>query len=459
MRTPELRRTTTFRLASLFGLVFAVGVVLLLGLVYWRTASVLGRRADAIVRADAAILAQADPAALPDLIRRQDAGAPGRLDAYGLFSQDGVHVAGVVKQLPEALSIDGPLRDVSPRDGFPFAGRAMARRLPWGEVLVVGRDASQIAQVRGIVLEALVWSGGLIAVLGLAGGVALSLGPLRRLQALQAASGRIMAGDLGARMPIAGRRDELDLFAGMVNLMVEEVERLLGEVKGANDAVAHNLRTPLTRVRARLARLQGDEALPDAAAAVVGEAIEDLDLTLERFRALLRVSQIEAQDRRKGMRTIDAPEVLRRAVELYEPLAEAQGVTLAARLPAACAAGGRRQAGVRGHLRPAGQRHQVLERRRWGRGGAGADRARAGDVGARPWARDRGGGARGGAAALPSRRRGGGHRGVRPGTQHRGRHREAASLRPQAGGCGAWPPGDPGLFRRHVNGERPAWPG
>ena len=165
------------------------------------------------------------------------------------------------------MTIDGPLRDVTRRDGFPFAGRALARRLPWGEVLVVGRDASQIAEVRGFVLEALIWSGGLIAVLGLAGGVALSLAPLRRLQALQAASGRIMAGDLGARMPIAGRRDELDLFAGMVNRMVEEVERLLTEVKGANDAVAHNLRTPLARVRTRLARLQEDEELPDGAAA------------------------------------------------------------------------------------------------------------------------------------------------------------------------------------------------
>ncbi len=334
MRTPELRRTTTFRLASLFGLVFAAGVVLLLGLVYWRTASLLGRRSDAIVRADSAILAQADPAALPDLIRRQDAGAPGRVNAYGLFSQDGFHVAGVVKQFPRVLSIDGPLRDVSPRDGFPFAGLAMARRLPWGEVLVVGRDASQITEVRGFVLEALVWSGGLIAVLGLAGGAALSLAPLRRLQALQAASGRIMAGDLGARMPIAGRRDELDLFAGMVNLMVEEVERLLTEVKGANDAVAHNLRTPLARLRTRLARLQDDEDLPPAAAVVLGDAIEDLDLTLERFRALLRVSQIEAQDRRTGVQDIDAAQVLRRAVDLYEPLADAREIKLEMRAPA-----------------------------------------------------------------------------------------------------------------------------
>ena len=334
MRAPELRRTTTFRLAGLFGIVFAGGVVLLLGLVYWRTASALGLRIDTIVRAEAATLAQADPAALPEIIRRQDAGAPGRLNAYGLFSQDGVHVAGVVRQLPLALALDGPPRDVTRRDGFPFAGRALARRLPWGEVLVVGRDDSSIAELRGFVLATLVWSGGLIAVLGLAGGAALSLGPLKRLQALQAASGRIMAGDLGARMPIAGRRDELDLFAGMVNLMVEEVERLLTEVKGANDAVAHNLRTPLARVRTRLARLQDDEELPATAAAIVGEAIEDLDLTLERFRALLRVSQIEAQDRRVGVREIDAVQVLRRAVDLYEPLAEAKAMTLETRLPA-----------------------------------------------------------------------------------------------------------------------------
>ena len=333
MRALDLRRTTTFRLAGLFGLVFAAGVVLLLGLVYWRTASAIGRRIDTIVRAEASVLAQADPAAIPDIIRRQDAGAPGRLNAYGLFSQDGVHVAGVVRRLSPALTIDGPLRDVTRRDGFPFAGRALARRLPWGEVLVVGRDASQIAEVRGFVLQALIWSGGLIAVLGLAGGAALSLAPLRRLQALQAASGRIMAGDLGARMPIAGRRDELDLFAGMVNLMVEEVERLLTEVKGANDAVAHNLRTPLARVRTRLARLQEDEELPDGAAAAVSEAIEDLDLTLERFRALLRVSQIEAQERQTGVLKIDAAQVLRRAVELYEPLADVQAMRLETRLP------------------------------------------------------------------------------------------------------------------------------
>ncbi len=335
MRTPELRRTTTFRLAVLFGAVFAGAVLLLLGLVYWRTAGVLTRRVDAIVAADAGALARADPQTLLAIIARRDADALGRLNVHGLFSQYGVHVAGLVMRLPAELQVDGAARDVTPDEGFPFRGRALARRLPWGEVLVVERDTSQIVQVRRFILEELVWSGALIVVLGLAGGAALSRGPLLRLQALQAASARIMDGDLGVRMPIAGRRDELDLFAAMVNTMVEEVERLLTEVKGANDAVAHNLRTPLARVRTRLAHLQDDASMAPAASRVVGEVIKDLDLTLERFRALLRASEIEAQGRRSGFRTIDAAEVLLQAVELYEPLAEARQVTLTARLPAA----------------------------------------------------------------------------------------------------------------------------
>lgn len=141
-----------------------------------------------------------------------------------------------------------------------------------------------------------------------------------------------MAGELSVRMPIAGRRDELDLFAGMVNAMIEEVERLLGEAKSANDAVAHDLRTPLARVRTLLHRvLQADETAASSRDAI-SQAMTELDLTLERFRALLRISEIEAQARRAGFRPVDLAEVLRQAIELYEPLAEARGIGLRLRL-------------------------------------------------------------------------------------------------------------------------------
>ena len=328
MRVPELWRTTTFRLTTAYGAAFAVGVVLLLGLVYWRTASALTERVDAIVRAEATTLSASDPAALPGRIRQQS--ARGSLNAYGLFSQDGTHVAGQATHLSDRLTIDGGIADVASQDGFPFRARALATRLPWGEVLVVGRDVGQIREVRRIMMGALVWSGAIITVLGLGCAVSFGLGPLRRLRELQEASHRIMSGDFGARMPIAGRRDELDLFAGMVNAMIGEVERLLSEVKGANDSVAHDLRTPLARVRSLLHRIQVLGELPCAQQAAIEQAIEDLDLTLERFRALLRISEIEAQARRSGFRYVELDAVLRQVAELYAPLADAQGVTLSA---------------------------------------------------------------------------------------------------------------------------------
>ena len=328
MRVPELWRTTTFRLTTLYGAVFAVGVVLLLGLVYWRTAAALTQRVDAIVAGEASMLARTDAAGLPDAVRRQNAGAAGRLNVYGLFSPEGTAVAGPLVRIPAVLVVDGPIREVPPGGGLAFHARVLARRLPWGEVLVVGRDVAQIGEVRGFILEALVWSGALIAGLGLAAGVALGLGPLRRLRDLQVASHRIMAGDLAARMPIAGRRDELDLFAGMVNAMIEEVERLLGEAKSANDAVAHDLRTPLARIRALLLRTRAEDDLAPTQARALDQAVAELDHTLERFRALLRISQIEAQARRAGFRPVALDEVLRQAADLYEPLAEARGVQL-----------------------------------------------------------------------------------------------------------------------------------
>ncbi len=328
MRVPEVWRTTTFRLSTVYGVAFAVGVLLLLGLVYWRTASALTQRVDAIVAAEAAMLARVDAADLPTSVRRQNASAAGRLSVYALFSPDGIVVAGPLTRMPAGLQVGGPIREASPGRGLPYHARLLALRLPWGEILVVGRNVDQVRDVRGFILEALVWSGALIAGLGLAAAVAFSLGPLRRLQALQAASHRIMAGDLAVRMPIAGRRDELDLFAGMVNAMIAEVERLLGEAKSANDAVAHDLRTPLAHVRALLQRTEAAGDLAPAQQAAVGQAIAELDQALERFRALLRISEIEAQARRAGFRPVALEAVLRQAVELYEPLAEAQGVEL-----------------------------------------------------------------------------------------------------------------------------------
>lgn len=326
--SPEIWRTTTFRLASMYGAVFAVGVLGLLGLVYWRTTSALTLRVDSIVRERVSGLTKSSPAALPAEIRRQLAADPEQLDAIGLISPNGETVAGNVDGLPARLRPGGPIRETAATNGLRKPVRAQAVRLPWGEVLIVGRDISQIRQLRAIILSALLGSGALIVVLGLASGIALSLAPLRRLQALQGASHRIIDGDLEARMPMEGRGDELDLFAAMVNGVLDEVRRLLEDAKSANDAVAHNLRTPLTRVRNVLHRAMMAAETAEPTRRLLRSAIEDLDLTLERFRALLRISQIEAQERRRGFQLVNLEALLRDAGELYEPLAEANGLVL-----------------------------------------------------------------------------------------------------------------------------------
>jgi len=140
----------------------------------------------------------------------------------------------------------------------------------------------------------------------------------------------IAAGDLKHRMPVSSRHDELDMFAATVNHMVEEVERLMAEVKGATETIAHDLRTPLTRARARLSRLEQalGEADPRAEDALL--VIDELDTVLGRFTAILRISELEAQRRRVGFVSVDPGELVRQAAELYGPVAEARGVSLLA---------------------------------------------------------------------------------------------------------------------------------
>jgi signal transduction histidine kinase len=128
-------------------------------------------------------------------------------------------------------------------------------------------------------------------------------------------------------MPVAGRHDELDQFAVTVNLMLDEVAHVVAQVKSATDAIAHDLRTPLTRVRATLHRMRQETQLPEAARLVTERAIEDLDAVVDRFAALLRIAELEASGRRAGMGTVAPATLLTEIADLYDPLAEERGVT------------------------------------------------------------------------------------------------------------------------------------
>ncbi|WP_309141258.1 HAMP domain-containing sensor histidine kinase [Novosphingobium sp. G106] len=144
----------------------------------------------------------------------------------------------------------------------------------------------------------------------------------------------IAAGELDARMPIKGRGDELDLFATTVNQMVEAVEQTLGQVKSVTDAVAHDLRTPLTHVRNQLYRLTRNQTLPIEHLGKVRQSIEDIDFVVDRFAALMRISELESARRTSGFSTCRLRPLAETVIELYEPLAEDKGICLSLDAPA-----------------------------------------------------------------------------------------------------------------------------
>jgi len=328
LRLRDIRNTSTFRLTALLGLVFSGGVVVLLGLIYILSARELNARTNLVMRQEIARLKQVSPDMLPTQMQAEIARSTHGLNFFLLISARGERLVGNIEDVPIArLKVDF---DIPARSGAHGPLRALAARTADGETILVARDISTIIDLRRRVLRIVVGSGVAIAISVLAIGFALSLRPLRRVRDMQRASVRIAAGDLAVRMPLAGRGDELDLFAGTVNVMVEEVGRVVAQVKGVTDAIAHDLRTPLTRVRSHLYRALQTRGIDPEIAALAEAATADLDIVLERFAALLRIAELEAGARRSGFGAVDLAALIGRARDLYEPLAEERGIAIEA---------------------------------------------------------------------------------------------------------------------------------
>jgi hypothetical protein len=201
--------------------------------------------------------------------------------------------------------------------------------LPGGFRLLVGRDVQVRAQLRRLLTSALLWA--LLVVLVMASIGALVVRSLfrRTLANVSATASAIAAGDFNQRVRLSGRGDEFDQLAETINDMLDRIARLMEGVRQVSNAIAHDLRTPITRARARLE----DAALHAATAAELHAAIEratdDLDGIVAVFQALLRISEIEAGSRRAAFTDLDVAAVLADVAELYEPLAEEMGLRLA----------------------------------------------------------------------------------------------------------------------------------
>ena len=311
---------------------FVLCILFLFGFIYWQTAAYVTARIDSFITQELRIIAADAPerrlAEIDDRLRQD----PRRIRVAGLFAADGRRIAGNLERLPGGLEPDVPTNvvvvRVDNRGRETQSVRVAARTLPNGEVLVLGRNIDELAQIAEIVGRALAL--GLLPALGLAlaTGVILSLRAQKRVEEVNRRVQRIVAGDLRERLPTGGRDDPFDQLAVIVNGMLGEIEALIHEIAGVGDDIAHDLRTPLTRVRVRLERGRENAKTLQELRSVVDQAISGLDQSLAIITALLRIAEIEHGRRLAGFGQVRLAPLVQEVGDLYEPIAEDKSVTL-----------------------------------------------------------------------------------------------------------------------------------
>jgi signal transduction histidine kinase len=327
--------STTFRLITAYAVIFSISVMSLLGFIGYAVTGDMEHETDVVMAWQFIYFDSMPHSELADAIHRRLEHERMHANYYGLFSADGQHVAGDVDAIPpnlppnrSGMTLHRTLQLVGGEQA-PVV-RAMAERREDGETLVLARDLTHILRIREAIINALIGGGILCLVAGVAGGLALSVRQMRRLKAIRRVTQRIAQGDLGQRLPIGGR-DEIDMLAHLVNHMLAEVERLMNEVKGACDGIAHDLRTPLAHVRTLLGHVaERSDKLDDVAlSTLVERARTETDALLDRFRAMLRISEIGTLQRRGGFGEVELQALVEEVGELYEPLAEIRSLSFA----------------------------------------------------------------------------------------------------------------------------------
>ena len=326
-----LFRTSTFRLSAIYLAVFIASVGAILAYVYWNTAVLLEQQTDETIRAEVQALAdqfrQRGMAGILDTVNRRSDDETGSV--YLIANPTGTRVAGNLAALPVNIIEDSGWTE------FPFIvkkedriewhrARAFYTALPSGAILVVGRDVEELRQFGTIIRNTIIGATLIALVLGIGGGLYTSRNFLKRVDAITDASRSIMMGDLSGRMPVQGTGDELDRLAQSLNQMLDQIERLMSGMQEISSNVAHDLKTPLTRIKARAESALRSGETSDYRAALE-RTLEEADRLLGTFNALLSIARAEAGQSREGLHPVDASEIVADVAELYEPSAEEQG--------------------------------------------------------------------------------------------------------------------------------------
>lgn len=336
MRPAELLRSSTFRLALLYMILFAGSASMLLGFIYWSTVAFMAEQVDNTIEAEIQGLAeQYQQRGLNGLVRTINDRVERNANSASLYlfaSPSYRPLAGNMAGWPEEEPsddgwLDFPLEDPA-GEISGLAARARVFELTGNFKLLVGRDVRELQKTQRLIVRALLWGLAITAGLALFGGVMLSRTTLRRLEDINNTSQQIMAGNLDQRVPTRGTADDFDQLATNLNAMLDEIQRLMDGIRHVSDNIAHDLRTPLTRLRHRLEGLQDDSLSEAARREVVEKSIADADQLLTTFSALLRITRMEAGGYEPSFTRLSLRELIEDAAELYQVVAEEAGIEL-----------------------------------------------------------------------------------------------------------------------------------
>ncbi len=332
MSPTRFHRTAVFRLSLAYAGVFAASTAVLFAFIYWSMTTYLARQTDEIVASDLEALAdryrQGGRAELIGSLNRHLTGSDQGGRVYLLADRNYQPIAGNLTTWPEVASDTGGWLDFSlarynehPEEPRWF--RAKRLDLPDGLHLLVGRDTHPQIELQESIVRAAASSLVLLVGLALLGGVVMSRGTLRRIEAINRAARDIMlTGNLARRIPTRDTGDDFDRLADNLNAMLDRIETLMAAVRGVSDDIAHDLRTPLARLRTSLELARTDPPAQADLDAWIDDTIASVDAILATFGALLTIAEVEAGGQRQGFKDVDLGKLIADVGEFYRPVAE-----------------------------------------------------------------------------------------------------------------------------------------
>ena len=342
MRRGQLLKSASFRLAAAYVGLFCISVGILAGLIYVYATSELQHEIRTRIVADSSALreeySRGGLKQLEDAVAdRQRGRLVGGLD-YTIFDSKGKHLFG---DLPAAPCVPGWTTFTGPPDGDEPSGEmeslgVLITPLPNGNCLFVGDDIGKVRTFGSLILGSFGWVFLFTLILAVGGGVFLSSRVLRRIEAINRTAEAIIEGDINRRIPRRGAPDDLDRLAATLNRMLDRMTALMESLRHISNDVAHDLRTPLGRLRRTLEEGSLTVASPAEFKQVLNNAVVEVDGILETFGAMLRIAQIESGSRRGGFRRIPLSDLVREVGDTFAPSIEDSGRSLELKIQPDC---------------------------------------------------------------------------------------------------------------------------